>query len=75
MHVIVVGSYVTVTVQVDPGASESMHVLLEMAAVPGEGVIVPDTCAATDAAPTFNARSPSLTSVAATSYAASGMTA
>ncbi len=32
----------------NPGASEPMHVLFEMEAFPGEGVIVPDTCATTD---------------------------
>jgi hypothetical protein len=45
-----------------------------MVAVPGVGVIVPETWAATEAAEIFRARSPSLTSVAETRYEASGIT-
>ena len=73
MHAIDVGSYVAVTVQVAPGTSEPTHELPTVA-VPGVGVIVPETWAAAEAAEIFRARSPSLTSVAETRYEASGIT-
>lgn len=58
VHVIILGSYKTVSEQVAPTATDPEQVVAETAAVPGEGVMVPDTEGVTVAPVKFNGKSP-----------------
>jgi hypothetical protein len=63
---IVFGLYSTVTEQLVPVGTDSAQVVEETVAVPGDGVIVPETAAATFAALKARGESPSLVKVAVT---------